>query len=65
MATFIRDLLGDVSSDREDIDIQLDLERVDIAAARAAALDVHLVDGPTGVQAAPQITEGHGAIVLS
>lgn len=38
VATFIRDLMGDVSSDREEIDIKLDLERVDIAAAQAAPL---------------------------
>ena len=38
VATFVRDLMGDLSSDREDVDIQLELERVDIAAAQAAPL---------------------------
>ncbi|MDZ4319132.1 MAG: PAS domain-containing protein [Phenylobacterium sp.] len=38
VATFIRDLMGDVSSGREEVDIRLDLERVDIAAAQAAPL---------------------------
>lgn len=38
VATFVRDLMGDVSSDREEIEIDLDLERVDIAAAQAAPL---------------------------
>jgi len=38
VATFIRDLMGDVSSGREEVEIHLDLERVDIPAAQAAPL---------------------------
>lgn len=38
VATFVRDLMGDATSGREEVEVQLDLERVDIAAAQAAPL---------------------------
>ncbi|MDO8900617.1 MAG: PAS domain-containing protein [Phenylobacterium sp.] len=38
VATFVRDLIGDVSPERDEVAIRLDLERIDINAAQAAPL---------------------------
>ncbi|WP_375267814.1 histidine kinase dimerization/phosphoacceptor domain -containing protein [Phenylobacterium sp.] len=38
VAAFVRDLLGDVSTNHEEVRVNLDLQRVDIAASQAAPL---------------------------